>query len=181
MHQHQINYSHPTSSLPVQRHGKRICSDPSPDDRRTSQAQGYNRSHQTPSGERHEHRDAYLDMQCAEHSMPSHNLFSNLRNEFEKPIPLRCSTDVEPLTPMGATKDISSERNMRVFKANCAECIAPKSSTLRCYRRHLDLQSNQQSNPFQGWTSGEPREPREPLFNTVKPTYISPNGNHKRM
>ena len=95
MNYNQVNNNYPASSLPVIRHGKRISSDPSLDDRRTSQAQGDMRSHQTLSGERH--RDAYLDMPCADDSRPSQDLLSDPRDGFERPIPLQHLTGVRSL------------------------------------------------------------------------------------
>ena len=189
MNYNQVNNNYPASSLPVIRHGKRISSDPSLDDRRTSQAQGDMRSHQTLSGEGH--RDAYLDTHRADDSRPSHNLLSNLRDEFERPTPLRCSTVVEPLPPL------PDERKPRHF--HTTEFEGALSQLCRTYGVQVSKtfppsQASQASGPsvqpsvqppsFHPSNQGRSRADIRRAYSAqrkadkaVKPTQLSPNGN----
>ena len=192
MNYNQVNNNYPASSLPVIRHGKRISSDPSLDDRMTSQAQGDMRSHQTLSGERYGHRDAYLDMPRADDSRPSQDLLSDPRDGFERPDPLQHLTGVRSL-PEGPnlrhfrTTEFEGALSQlcRTYGVQVSKTFPPSQASQASQASGPSVQPSVQPPSFQppsnqGMSKADIRrasKANRKANKAVKPTPIRPNGN----
>lgn len=184
----QVNYPHSATRLPVQRHGSGYVTTRLQDDRRTPQAEGTDRSRQTPSGQRSD-RDAYLDMPRADDSRQSHHLPSNSRDGFEgRAIPLQDLTGVSPLTRhfRGTKFESALSQLCRTYGAQVPETFAPYQAPVPPRPSVQPSVQPSTSNPSnEGRSKADIRrasKAHREVFYAVKPTQISPNGKfHKRM